>query len=252
MKKYIALILALALIITLTGFAAREWTSRQTTAHQIAELARDMGLPEDDPIIVRASEIWWSEEHLAEQQETISETDSEEERLQKDPEIIIEEPETQTEPQNDDSFIDLYNGVLPYEVTYNEDTEYLAVMLAQTVYGEFRGGWSQTEQAMVIWTVLNRVDAGMYSSVYAALTAPWQFAYSPYAPTVDDYGRDITALARDVLYRWSLEKQGQTDVGRVLPRGYCWYSGDGSHNYFRCTYSGSGVVWFGLTSPYES
>lgn len=31
----------------------------QDTAHEIAELARSLGLPEDDPIIVRAKEIWW-------------------------------------------------------------------------------------------------------------------------------------------------------------------------------------------------
>ena len=240
MKKSIALIVIAVLCLTLTAATAREWTSRQTTAHQIAELARGMGLPEDDPIIVRASELWWEDEPTEEHQ-------------QKDPEIITEESEKPAEPQNDDkTIIDLYNGILPYEVTYNEETEYLAVALAQTVYGEFRGGWSQTEQAMVIWTVLNRVDAGMYSSIYAALTAPWQFAYSPYAPTYDDFGRDLTALARDVLYRWSLEKQGQTDVGRVLPSGYCWYSGDGHHNYFRNTYYGQGAIWFGLTSPYGS
>lgn len=62
MKKYITLILAIALILTMTGFAAREWTEKQITAHQIAELARSMGLPEDDPIIRRASELWWEDE----------------------------------------------------------------------------------------------------------------------------------------------------------------------------------------------
>lgn len=34
----------------------------QDTAHEIAELARSLGLPEDDPIIVRAKEIWWKAE----------------------------------------------------------------------------------------------------------------------------------------------------------------------------------------------
>lgn len=231
MKKTIALLSALALMVTLTAATAREWTERQTTAHQIAELARSMGLPEDDPIITRAREIWW-EDDTANTYDTCCNT----------------EP---TQANALDS-VDLYSGVLPYEITYNPETEYLAVALAQTVYGEFRGGWSQTEQSMVIWTVLNRVDAGMYSDVYSALTAPWQFAYSPYAPTYDDYGRDITALARDVLYRWKLEHEGQSDVGRVLPSGYCWYTGDGSHNYFRATYSGRGALWLGLESPYES
>lgn len=230
MKKTIALLSALALMATLTAATVREWTEKQTTAHEIAELARGMGLPEDDPIIVRAQELWW---------EDFVQTDEAEET-----------PNTPcpVEPRG----VDLYSGILPYEITYNADTEYLAVALAQTVYGEFRGGWSQTEQACIIWTVLNRVDAGMYSSVYSALTAPYQFAYNAYAPTYDDYGRDLTALARDVLYRWQLERSGQTDVGRVLPQGYCWYSGDGRHNYFRASYNGKGAIWFGLASPYES
>ena len=233
MKKTIALIAALALMVTMTAATAREWTQRQQTAHQIAELARGIGLPENDPIIVRASELWWEDEP----QEAVPEDET---------------PDAEPTQTNASNALGLYSGVLPYETTYNAETEYLAVALAQTVYGELRGGWSLTEQACVIWTVLNRVDAGMYSDVYSALTAPWQFAYSPYAPTTDDYGRDLTALARDVLYRWRLEHEGQTDVGRVLPAGYCWYSGDGQHNYFRSSYSGSGTLWFGLESPYES
>lgn len=231
MRKTHVISAALLIALLMTGFAAREWTQKQTTAHQIAELARSMGLPESDPIIVRAQELWW-EDDAANTQDA----------------CYNAEP-TQT---NAEMRVDLYSGVLPYEVTYDPESEYLAVALAQTVYGEFRGGWSQTEQACVVWAVLNRVDAGMYADVYSALTAPYQFAYSPYAPTTDDYGRDLTALARDVLYRWRLEHEGQTDVGRVLPAGCCWYSGDGRHNYFRSSYNGSGALYFGLTSPYES
>lgn len=248
MKKRL-IIVYLLLALLMTGFAGREWTQKQTTAHRIAELARSLGLPEDDPIIQRAQEIWWEEDTalpLGEGGRRPGEVPA------------AAEDERPLPSSADDTFprgeggVDLYSGVLPFETTYDPETEALAVALAQTVYGEFRGGWSLTEQACIVWTVLNRVDAGMYSSVYAALTAPYQFAYSPYAPTYDDYGRDITALARDVLYRWKLEHEGQIDVGRVLPAGYFWYSGDGRHNYFRCTYNGRGAIWFGLTSPYES
>ena len=228
MKKNITLILAIALILTLTGLAAREWTSRQTTAHQIAELARSMGLPEDDPIIMRAQEIWWEDEP-------------------QDVEDAVPYAE-----DNREQTVDLYSGVVPYEIAYDPDTDYLAVMLAKTMYNEARGMYSLTELSMICWTVLNRVDSGMYASVYDALMAPWQFAYGPYAPTVSDYGYDLTALARDVLYRWRLEHEGYTDVGRTLPSGYCWYAGDGVHNYFRNTYGGQGGLYFGLTSPYES
>ena len=62
MKKTIALLSALALMVTMTAATAREWTERQQTAHQIAKLARSMGLLESDPIIVRAQELWWEDE----------------------------------------------------------------------------------------------------------------------------------------------------------------------------------------------
>lgn len=42
-----------------------EQIKMKNTAHEIAELARSMGLSEDDPIIKRASDLWW-EAHYAE------------------------------------------------------------------------------------------------------------------------------------------------------------------------------------------
>lgn len=56
----------------------------------------------------------------------------------------------------------------------------------------------------------------------------------------------------DVLSRWERERNGETDVGRVLPSGYMWYRGDGVHNHFRDAYKG-GTAWdWTLESPYES
>lgn len=126
-----------------------------------------------------------------------------------------------------------------------------AVMVARVMYLEARGIRSKTEIACVGWTILNRVDAGM-GSIQAVITAPNQFAYRPSAPTTSDYGYDLVALATDVLDRWSREKAGEGNVGRVLPQGYLWYAGDGSHNYFRNQYKG-GTRWtYSLSSPYES
>ena len=198
-------------------------------------------MPESNPIIVECQRIWTQE------QETYLKAQTPEPVLPAAP-----EPEAEPEPEPEPQEPDLFAGVLPYDVTYNAETESLAIMLAKIVYGESRGIWSTTEQACIIWTVLNRVDAGMYGSVYAAIVAPYQFAYSAASPTTDDYGRDLLALARDVLYRWHLEREGQAEVGRVLPRRYCWYGGDGSHNYFRSSYAGRGSIWFGLKTPYEN
>ncbi len=225
MKRIRAAAAVLAACVIFLGAAgASGWTSRQTQAHQIAEIARQMGLPENDPIIIRASELWWEDQP---------------------------EPVASAAPAPAPA-VELWGGVLPYSVSYEPESEASAVILAKIIYGEARGIWSQTEQACIAWTVLNRVDAGMYSSIYAAAMAPNQFAYRSGAPTFDDYGRDLTALARDVLFRWHLEQSGQSGVGRVLPKGYCWYSGNGQHNYFRNTYGGQGTIWFGLSSPYGS
>lgn len=126
-----------------------------------------------------------------------------------------------------------------------------AQMMARVMYLEARGIRSKTEIACIGWTILNRVDAG-YGSISAVITAKNQFAYRASAPTTSDHGYNLTNLASDVMDRWSREKAGQSSVGRVLPKGYLWYAGDGSHNYFRNQYRG-GTRWdYSLSSPYES
>ena len=57
MKKSIVIVLVLALCVCALGAAGRP--DQKDTAHQIAELARSLNLPEDDPIIKRAQELWW-------------------------------------------------------------------------------------------------------------------------------------------------------------------------------------------------
>ena len=59
----IFIIMAL-LTLAISTAAVSGWTDKQNTAHEIAELARGMGLPEDDPIIQRASAIWWEEDAI--------------------------------------------------------------------------------------------------------------------------------------------------------------------------------------------
>lgn len=118
--------------------------------------------------------------------------------------------------------------------------------LAQLVYGEARG-CSITEQAAVVWCVLNRVDAG-YGDIMAVATAPNQFVgYRP--------GNPIEAhtahLVRDVLLRWHAEKTHGEDAGRVLPEDYLWFHGDGKHNHFRNEYEGGDRWDWSLPSPYE-
>lgn len=213
MKKIIMIAVVLCLMLTFTA-AAYSQTETQEKAHQIAEIARTMGLSEDNPIIVEASRIWWEEEGSPD---------------------VVAELETD----------------FTCEGIYYSDLDTVAAMIAKTIYGEARGIYSITEQACIIWTILNRVDAG-YGTIEEVITAPYQFAYRSGFPTTDDYDRDLVELAKDVIARWEAEKTGVADVGRVLPKGYLWYSGDGRHNYFRNSYRGSQNWNYSLTSPYES
>ena len=96
--------------------------------------------------------------------------------------------------------------------------------------------------------MLNRVDDSG-ASISKVITAPNQFAYSRNAPTKCG-GEDYTLLVRDVLSRWSQEKDGLTDVGRVLPREYMWFYGSGGRNWFRDSVKG-GQRWdWSLGDPY--
>jgi hypothetical protein len=135
-----------------------------------------------------------------------------------------------------------------------EDRDKIATMLAQTIYGESRGIESATEQACIVWTVLNRVDDGRWgNTIEKVLTKPHQFCYRSHFPIVDDNGRDLKALAEDVIIRWEREHNGETDVGRVLAPEYLFYHGDGEHNWFRIKFRGSHGYWdYSLESPYEN
>lgn len=133
-----------------------------------------------------------------------------------------------------------------------ENRDRIATMFAKTIFGESRGIASITEQACIVWTVLNRVDAG-YGNIEEVLTAPDQFYYREHFPTVDDYGRDLKELANDVIIRWEREHAGETDIGRVLAPEYIFYSSNNWHNWFRRYWKHDGVYWdYSLESPYES
>lgn len=62
MRKVILLIVTLFVVQAAGGWTCTEQAERQAVAHEIAELARSLGLPEDDPIIERARELWWEAE----------------------------------------------------------------------------------------------------------------------------------------------------------------------------------------------
>ncbi len=111
-------------------------------------------------------------------------------------------------------------------------TEADVIALAQMLYGEARG-CTVDNQMKCVWCVLNRVDDSRFpDTIQGVLSQPSQFhGYSPDFPVWDE----LKEVARDVLTRWSLEKQGVA-VERELPSTYLWFTGDGVQNHFRATY----------------
>ena len=60
-SKYIyGMIISLLFAITLSSsvYAINSWTKQQEIVHEIADLARSLDLPEDNPIIVEAKRLW--------------------------------------------------------------------------------------------------------------------------------------------------------------------------------------------------
>lgn len=56
-KVFILIVSMFVCFCITSGFTYKPNTDKET-AHQIAEMAREMGLDEEDPIIVRAKELW--------------------------------------------------------------------------------------------------------------------------------------------------------------------------------------------------
>ena len=118
----------------------------------------------------------------------------------------------------------------PVYKMYYTDADVVAI--AKMLYGESRGCTVDNQQKAV-WCVLNRVDDERYpDSIIEVLSQSGQFhGYSPNHPVWDD----LTAVAEDVLTRWSLEKQGVA-VNRELPKSYLYFTGTGRENIFREVY----------------
>ena len=133
----------------------------------------------------------------------------------------------------------------PIPTAYINDSETVD-MLAKLVWGEGRGIKSKARQAAIIWTVLNRADK-YDKPIEAIVTASGQFVgYKAAHPATEE----LKALADDVLTRWKKEKDGQSDVGRVLPKGFIYFTGDGKENYFRDSYYSTDYWQWTLPDPY--
>ena len=126
----------------------------------------------------------------------------------------------------------------------NEEIDHIT----KTVWGEARG-LSKTHQAGVVWTILNRCDDGRFGKgVIDIITAPSQFAGYRSGNPVDPEIRDLVV---DVLNRYSQEKAGIKNVGRVLPKGYLYFRGNGKTNLFSEKLNSNNTWDWSLESPYD-
>lgn len=119
-------------------------------------------------------------------------------------------------------------------------------MLSKVIYREARG-LDATHRAAVVWCILNRVDhEGYGDTIQSVLTSPNQFAYYSNTPVLSEH----TEVAKDVVTRWLIEKKGYSNIGRVLPEDYLFFTGDGQFNYFRQNFNSTTFWDWHLNSPY--
>ena len=165
-------------------------------------------------------------------------------------EPTIEIPEEPTPNTTTEESPQLDRESIIESIVLDHSYMYAANYIAKTVYGEARG-CKTTEQAAVIWCILNRVDqSNSYSAdaIVEVITAPKQFhGYDLSNPITED----IFDLTLDVLKRWMAEKNGLVDSGRVLPKEYLYFYGDGVRNHFTSDWRGNNVWDWRLESPYE-
>ena len=288
-KKLVSLVLSLMLLaiaIPATAHAASNgWTWRQEVAHQIADLARSLGVPEDHPIIAVAQDVWWRESGTSDSGSYYysartgkyyysngssingnnngnSNTNNavstgvtytyngytwyqyaydtaQHFRLDNSGRQVwattTENSRIKNSTRTSTSRYVYYNGSTYYESNtynngYNNYNYYNGVItnvsgvdandaltLAKLIYSYSHADPSQTHQAALGWNVINLAGNRSIASITGSYGD-----YNPNAPTTDDYGRDLLALAKDLLFRRAAEQNGVVNVGRVLPKDYTW------------------------------
>ena len=119
-------------------------------------------------------------------------------------------------------------------------------LIGRTIWGEAGGVTSTAERAAVAWCILNRVDT-YGQTIKEVVTAPNQFyGYR----TKGECPEEHLDLAADVLERYYAEKRGEANVGRVLPKEYLYFTGDGQRNHFTSEWRGTSHWNWSLDDPY--
>lgn len=173
--------------------------------------------------------------------------------LQVDPSMIENKEESnpksenkatdQTAAEDNNNEVDIVDLTIKNNFT-DKEIDYIA----KTVWGEARG-LSKTQQAGVVWTILNRFDDGRFGKeIIRVITAPSQFAGYKSSHPVNP---EIRNLVIDVLDRYAQEKAGIENVGRVLPKDYLYFRGNGKTNLFSEKLNSNNTWDWSLESPYD-
>jgi len=125
----------------------------------------------------------------------------------------------------------------PHAVSANTPTAYTCEeieLLAKTVWGEARG-CSPDEQRLVIWTVLQRVNADGYgNTIKTVLKAPRQFKGYRAENPID---AEIITLCEIEAEKWARGERPPTLEPYAPTLPYFYFDGGNGHNWFRGTYN---------------
>lgn len=158
----------------------------------------------------------------------------------------VGEPEDEQESQKDEEQPE------QQELMYTEQD---VIALAQMAYGEAWITQSDTEMSACMWSALNRLDSNdaFYEGCKSVKDVVSQYGQYHGYDQNNPIEERLVWLARDVLNRWQAEKNGETDVGRTLPREFCYFYGDGVRNHFTTEHNGGGFEYgWWLDSPYDN
>lgn len=115
----------------------------------------------------------------------------------------------------------LYAGIITGIDNYTSVNTEQANLLAKMLVSSVKSEKDLTKQAGVAWSVL--YCAGGPSNLSdQKLKSTYSWYNSNITNYTDDNGRDLLALAKDVIFRYNAWKNGNTYVGRVLPSDYSW------------------------------
>lgn len=133
---------------------------------------------------------------------------------------IVEETVTETTPDTDVATEPIEEPV-SIESGFSYDI-YDVICLVKLVQGE-GGGLSKLEKSAIVWCALNYLDAGKWEdTIIEVVKSLNRFSgYSEYNTVTNEN----IALVIDVLERYRRECNGETDVGRTLPKGYLFFRG---------------------------